>query len=37
MSSKKTTTSAIDIGIGADDRAKIVRGLSALLADSYTL
>ena len=37
MSSKKTITSAIDIGISADDRAKIVRGLSALLADSYTL
>ncbi|MBL8414075.1 MAG: DNA starvation/stationary phase protection protein [Propionivibrio sp.] len=37
MSSKKTRTSAIDIGISADDREKIVRGLSALLADSYTL
>ncbi|MBK7425208.1 MAG: DNA starvation/stationary phase protection protein [Propionivibrio sp.] len=37
MSSKKTRTSAIDIGISADDRSKIVRGLSALLADSYTL
>ena len=37
MSSKKTKTSAIDIGISADDREKIVRCLSALLADSYTL
>jgi len=37
MNSKKTRTSAIDIGISADDREKIVRGLSALLADSYTL
>lgn len=37
MSSKKTKTSAIDIGISADDRANIVRGLSSLLADSYTL
>lgn len=27
----------IDIGISADDRKKIVDGLSALLADSYTL
>jgi len=30
-------SSAIDIGINAADRAKIARGLSALLADSYTL
>ncbi|MBX3705476.1 MAG: DNA starvation/stationary phase protection protein [Pseudomonadales bacterium] len=28
---------AIDIGISKTDREKIVRGLSALLADSYTL
>jgi starvation-inducible DNA-binding protein len=28
---------AIDIGIGADERENIARGLSALLADSYTL
>lgn len=34
--SKKTNT-AIDIGISAKDREKIVQGLSALLADSYTL
>lgn len=27
----------IDIGISGDDRAKIVNGLSRLLADSYTL
>ncbi|MBS1227946.1 MAG: Ferritin Dps family protein [Proteobacteria bacterium] len=33
--SKKTAS--INIGISDDDRAKIVRGLSALLADSYTL
>ena len=37
MSGKKSRTSAIDIGISADDREKIVHGLSALLADSYTL
>jgi starvation-inducible DNA-binding protein len=37
MSGKKTRTSTIDIGISAADRQKIVRGLSALLADSYTL
>jgi len=30
-------TQAIDIGISNDDRAKIVQGLSRLLADSYTL
>jgi starvation-inducible DNA-binding protein len=37
MSSKKIKTPAIDIGIGADERKKIAQGLSALLADSYTL
>jgi len=37
MSSKMTKTPSIDIGISAADRQKIVRGLSALLADSYTL
>ena len=37
MSSKKTKPAGIDIGISAADREKIVRGLSALLADSYTL
>jgi starvation-inducible DNA-binding protein len=38
MSSKKTTTPAqIDIGISANNRQKIADGLSALLADSYTL
>jgi len=37
MSSKKARPAGIDIGISAADRAKIVRGLSALLADSYTL
>ncbi len=37
MASKKTMTPAIDIGIKTADREKIVEGLSALLADSYTL
>ncbi|MFC4158591.1 Dps family protein [Chitinimonas lacunae] len=39
MSSKKskTSTPAIDIGISDGARQKIARGLSALLADSYTL
>lgn len=37
MSAKKTRTASINIGISDDDREKIVRGLSALLADSYTL
>lgn len=34
---KKAKPPSIDIGIGADERKKITRGLSALLADSYTL
>jgi starvation-inducible DNA-binding protein len=33
----KKTVPAIDIGISEADREKIVQGLSALLADSYTL
>jgi len=37
MSSKKTRNPSINIGISDGDREKIVRGLSALLADSYTL
>jgi len=37
MKSKKARTPAIDIGISASEREKIARGLSALLADSYTL
>jgi starvation-inducible DNA-binding protein len=37
MATRKTGTPAIDIGIGDGDRRKIVRGLSELLADSYTL
>ncbi len=37
MKARKTTAPAIDIGISAGQRAKIVKGLSALLADSYTL
>lgn len=34
---KKTKGTDIDIGINSKDREKIVAGLSALLADSYTL
>ena len=38
MSSKKTSkATSINIGISASERAKIVEGLSALLADSFTL
>lgn len=37
VATKKTKTRNIDIGISADDREKIVKGLSGLLADSYTL
>ena len=37
MSGKKSRTPAIDIGIGAGERKKIAQGLSALLADSYSL
>ena len=37
MSAKKSKKPSINIGISDDDREKIVRGLSALLADSYTL
>jgi len=37
MATRKSGTPAIDIGIGKRDREKIVRGLSELLADSYTL
>ncbi|MFA5242899.1 MAG: Dps family protein [Sulfuricella sp.] len=37
MATKKIKTPSIDIGINAADREKIVRGLSVLLADSYTL
>jgi len=37
MPSKKAKTQDIDIGISTADRVKIVQGLSALLADSYTL
>ena len=35
--SKKSKTASINIGINESDRAKIVEGLSALLADSFTL
>ena len=37
MARKKIKTPAIDIGIAAVQRKEIVAGLSALLADSYTL
>jgi len=37
MKATKSKTPAIDIGISARDREKIAKGLSALLADSYTL
>lgn len=37
MSSKKTKTPSIDIGISEAQRVKIAEGLSALLADSFTL
>jgi starvation-inducible DNA-binding protein len=37
MKSSKTGVPAIDIGISATERARIAKGLSALLADSYTL
>jgi starvation-inducible DNA-binding protein len=37
MKSGKSKSPAIDIGISTRDREKIARGLSTLLADSYTL
>ncbi|MDR2239269.1 MAG: DNA starvation/stationary phase protection protein [Zoogloeaceae bacterium] len=37
MKAKKNAAPAIDIGISAGDRGKIAKGLSRLLADSYTL
>lgn len=37
MKSKKISLAAIDIGISEANRKKIAQGLSALLADSYTL
>jgi len=37
MARNKTKVPAMDIGIASRDREKIVRGLSHLLADSYTL
>ena len=37
MNAKKTKTPTIDIGISSGERKKIAQGLSALLADSYTL
>ncbi len=37
MNAKRQAVPAINIGISAADRAKIAKGLSRLLADSYTL
>ena len=37
MATRKTRTPTPDIGISSRDREQIVRGLSGLLADSYTL
>ena len=37
MSTKKGKATSINIGISDKDREKIARGLSGLLADSYTL
>lgn len=37
MKKAKLKSPGIDIGIKASDRKKIVDGLAALLADSYTL
>ena len=37
MKARKNAAPAIDIGISSADRAKIAKGLSRLLADSYTL
>jgi len=37
MNAKKPKTPSINIGISASEREKIAQGLSALLADSYTL
>lgn len=37
MATRKAHTPSIDIGISEANRTRIVRGLSALLADSYTL
>jgi len=37
MAIKKVKAVTLDIGISETDREKIVKGLSALLADSYTL
>ena len=37
MSKTKSADGSIDIGVSAAARERIARGLSALLADSYTL
>jgi len=37
MNAKKNKTASINIGISDKDREKIAKGLSELLADSYTL
>jgi starvation-inducible DNA-binding protein len=37
MKKKPTKLPSMDIGINSTDREKIAKGLSVLLADSYTL
>jgi len=37
MNAKRKQSASINIGISASEREKIVKGLSALLADSFTL
>jgi len=37
MAKKQASALVMDIGINSEDREKIVKGLSKLLADSYTL
>ena len=36
MNSRKTKAPAIDIGVSGGERTRIVKGLSSVLADSYT-
>ena len=36
MNTRKTKVPLIDLGIGANERANIAQGLSALLTDSYS-
>jgi starvation-inducible DNA-binding protein len=37
MNSKQSKAPAIDIGLSGGERTKIAKGLSAVLADCYTL